>query len=56
MFSFKIPAEKAITSENWEITLLLVDMTKALDTVKRKDLFDIPKEVLDENELHIIKL
>ena len=56
VFSFKILAEKTIISDNWEIALLLLDMPKAFDTVKRKDLFNILKEVLDEDEIHMIKL
>ncbi len=31
-------------------------MSKAFDTVKRKDLFDILKDTLDEDKLHMIKI
>ncbi len=33
--NFKILAEKAITSEDYKIILLLLDMSKAFDTVRR---------------------
>ena len=56
VYTFKVLAEKATTSKDIEITLLLLDMSKAFDTVKRKDMFEILKEVLDDDELHIIKL
>ena len=56
MFSFKVLTEKAITLDDWEITLLLLDISKAFDALKKKDLFNILKEALDEEELHVIKL
>ena len=56
VFIFKVLAEKAITSKDLESTLLLSDMSKAFDTVKRKDLFEILKEVLNDDELHVINL
>ena len=45
-----------MTSKDLEITLLLLGMSKAFDKVMRKDLFEILKEVLNEDELHIIKI
>ena len=53
VFTLKILAEKAITSSNYEIHLLLLDMSKAFDTVKRATLIQDLKEVLEEDELHI---
>ncbi len=49
-----ILAEKAIT--NYKIYILLLDMSKAFDTVRRNDLFDVRKDILDEDEIHIIKI
>ena len=51
VFGFRAMAQKAITSKDLEITLLLLDMS---DTVKRKDLFEILKEVLDYDELKLL--
>ena len=34
VFTFKVLAEKAITSENYKIMLVLLDMSKAFDTVR----------------------
>ena len=56
MFSFKLLGEKSIISKDLEITLLLLDMSKAFDMAKRTDLFENLKEDLDEDELHIIKI
>ena len=56
VFTLKILAEKAITSEDYNITLLLLDMSKAFDTVRRRVLFDVMEEILDHDELHIIKI
>eukprot|EP00794_Sanderia_malayensis_P008267 gene8266-biopygen6685 len=56
VFSMKILAEKAITSADYKVVLLLLDMSKGFDTVRRKDLFDILKEILDDDELHMIKI
>ena len=52
----KLLAEKAITSQNYETTILLLDMSKAFDTVRRNDLLQQLKEVLDEDEVHIMKI
>eukprot|EP00794_Sanderia_malayensis_P018431 gene18431-biopygen12371 len=52
----KILAEKAITSADYKVILLLLDMSKAFDTVRRKDLFDILKEILYDDEVHMIKI
>ena len=56
VFTFKVLAEKAITSENYKIILLLVDMSKAFDTVRRSELFNILEEVLEKDELHMMKI
>ena len=56
VFTFKLLAEKAITSADYEVTLLMLDMSKAFDTVRRKDRINILKEVLDDDEIHIMKI
>ena len=56
VFSFQVLPEKAITSQDCKITLLLLGMSKAFDTVRRSELFTILKEVLDEDELHLVKI
>ena len=39
IFSFKVLAEKAMTSQGYKIYLLMLDMSKAFDTVLRAELF-----------------
>ena len=56
VFSFKILAEKAITSKQYQANLLLLDMSKAFDTVKRPTLLSDLKDFIDEDELHMIKI
>ena len=50
----KMIAEKAIISSNSKIYLLLLDMSKAFDTVNRKILFDHFEETLAPDELYIM--
>ncbi len=54
--NFKILAEKAITSEDYKIILLLLDMSKAFDTVRRDRLLLILKDILDHDEFHMMKI
>ena len=56
VFVFKILAEKAIIEENAEINLRLLDMSKAFGSVKRMHLMNDLNEILEEDELHIIKI
>ena len=56
MFAFKSLAEKAVTSSNYEIIIEMLDMSKAFDTVERGKLFEILKKILDEDELHLMKV
>ena len=56
VFAFKLLAEKAITSENYEINLLMLDMSKAFDTIQRGTLFEDLKEILEPDELYLIHL
>ena len=53
VFTCKILTEKAITSECYETTVLLLDMSKAFDTVKRNNLMELLEKILDPDETHI---
>ena len=56
IFAFKVLAEKAVTSKSYKIHLLMLDMSKAFDTVKREELFRDLKEILDDDELHLMMI
>ena len=56
VFAVKTMAEKAITSKSYEIILLLLDMSKAFDTVKRNTLFEDLKKIADTDELHMLTI
>ena len=56
VFCFKILAEEAITSEDYRIILLMQDMSKAFDTVRGDKLFLKLKDILDQDELNMIKI
>ena len=56
VFTFKIVAEKALMSKDYKLILLLRDMSKAFNTVRRNELFKILKEVLDKDVLHMMKI
>ena len=54
--TFKLLAEKAITSADYDIFILMKDMSRAFDTVNRKTLMEDLREILESDELHIAKL
>ena len=56
VFAIKILAEKAIISQDYQIHLLLLDMSKAFDTVNRKMLLEELQEVLDLDEMYLISV
>ena len=56
VFTIKILTEKAITSENYDIFLPFLDMSKAFDTVDRSKLMEILKNILTPSELHMMYL
>ena len=56
VFACKILAEKAATSINYEIHLLLLDMSKAFDSIKRSELVKDLNEILSKDEVHLIQL
>ncbi len=56
IFVVKILTEKAITSSLYNITILLLDMSKDFDTVDKGTLFKDLTEILEEDELHMISI
>ena len=56
VFAAKVLVEKTITSANYPIHLLMLNMLKAFDTVNRSTLMQELANVLDPDELHIINL
>ena len=52
--AIKLLAEKAIISNDYNIYLTLLDMSKAFDTVDRKILFEHLDEILNADELFIV--
>ena len=56
VFTCKILTEKAITSECYETTILLLDMSKAFKTVKRNNLIELLETILDNDETHMMKI
>ena len=51
---YKFLAKKAITSIAYETNLLLLDMGKAFDTIRRDLLIDGLKEVLKNDEIYLV--
>ena len=51
VFAIKLLAEMAITSKDLTIYLLMLDMSKAFDTVNRVKLFTILRTFLEDDEL-----
>lgn len=56
VFTVKTLAEKAITSYSYETFILLLDMSKAFDTVDRGKLFEDLSKILNDDELHLISI
>ena len=56
VFAIKVLAEKAITASDYKIYLLMLDMSKAFDTVNRSKLFNALEEVLLPEELHLLHI
>ena len=56
VFAVKMICDKAITSNDYTAYLLLLDMSKAFDTVDRKILFEHLEEILEEDELRIMHI
>ena len=56
VFATKIMAEKAITSTTEKIYLLMLDMSKAFDTVNRTILLNDLSKTIEKDELHMISI
>ena len=56
IFTLKLLIENAIASQNYHLWILLMDMSKAFDTVKRKILLDDLRNIVEADELHLCKL
>ena len=56
VFAANVLVEKAITSANYPIHLLMLDMSKAFDTVNSSTLMQELVKVLDPDEIHIINV
>ena len=51
-----MPAENAITSSDYSIYILMVDMSKAFDIVYHSSLIKDLKVLLEPDELHMISI
>ena len=56
VFVLRTMAEKAISSKDYEIQVIMMDMSRAFDTVKRDILILDLFKILEQDELHILKL
>ena len=56
VFAMKIPCEKAMTSCDFSTHILLLDMTKAFDTINREHLYQLSSDILEPDELNIMNI
>ena len=56
IFAFKLIAEKAITSVDYNRYILLMDMSTAFDIVKRNTLLEDLRKMLNSDEIYLVKL
>lgn len=56
MFTDKLMAEKAITSQNYWATLLMMDMSNAFDSIHRAIMLKDLELILLPDELHLIEI
>ena len=52
----KFLTEKTITSKNYNLSIMMIDMPKAFDKVNRKTLFEKLEAILDESEMRMMYL
>ena len=56
VFSKKLLAKKAITSSEYKVYFLLLDMSKAFDTVNRNQLSETLEEILLPDKIHLLHI
>ena len=56
VFATKLLAERAATSSSYVIHLLLLDMSKAFDSINRTILLDELSNILDPDEIHLVSI
>ena len=56
VFASKLLAQKAITSKDLTMYILMIDMSKAFDTVDRRILLSELSKVIEDDELHMISV
>ena len=56
VLALKLLIEKALTSTDYDIFILLLDMSKAFDTVNRQILLTDLQATLDHDELHLLSI
>ena len=56
VLALKILIDKAITSTDYNLYILLLDMSKAFDTVNRKQLMSDLQKTLDPDEPHLLSI
>ena len=56
VLALKIMIDKALISRDYDVFLLLLDMSKAFDTVNRKTLIQELQNVLQPDELHLLSV
>ena len=56
VFTIKVLAEKAITSEDYPIHILMLDMSKAFDSIDRNKLLEHLSTFLEESEIYLLHI
>ena len=56
VFAIKQLAEKAIQSSNYKIYILMLNMSKAFDSVKKKMLMNHLEQLLGPDEIHLLSI
>ena len=56
VFATKLIIERAISSTDEIVYLLLLDMSKAFDSIQKNTLIDDLKNVLNQDDLHLIRI
>ena len=52
----KFLIEKAITSENYDLIIMMIDVSKAFDTANQNTLLEKLETILDESEMRMVYL